>query len=186
MPEQLPALCLIAMPGRRRRTIELCQEAERRGFAGIYVPSPIGNMSLCEALAWQHRVGSRSGSSIQPIYLRPAADLAQTAASSRAHRWSLPLRRRRHPRPDQQAPRHRGRASRSPTCAPTSRRIPLKEGLGELPPIVVAALRQRMVPLAVEIAGGGVCANVRRCHMRESLSACRLRSATSRASSSAT
>jgi hypothetical protein len=41
------------MPGRRRRTIEICQEAERRGFTGIYSPSPMGNMSMCEALAWQ-------------------------------------------------------------------------------------------------------------------------------------
>jgi len=40
------------MPGRRRRTIELGQEAERRGFAGLYVPSPTGGMSTCEALAW--------------------------------------------------------------------------------------------------------------------------------------
>ena len=44
MPEPLPALCLIAVPGRRRRTIELAQETERRGFAGIYTPSPFGNM----------------------------------------------------------------------------------------------------------------------------------------------
>ena len=34
MAEPLPALCLIAMPGRRRRTLELSQETERRGFAG--------------------------------------------------------------------------------------------------------------------------------------------------------
>src|SRR5882762_8870031 len=52
MSEPLPALCLIAMPGRRRRTIEVCQETERRGFAGIYTPSPFGKMSLCEALSW--------------------------------------------------------------------------------------------------------------------------------------
>ena len=46
MSEPLPALCLIAMPGRRRATIELCREAERRGFDGIYVPSPMGNLSM--------------------------------------------------------------------------------------------------------------------------------------------
>ena len=28
MPTQLPALCLIAVPGRRRLTIELCQTGE--------------------------------------------------------------------------------------------------------------------------------------------------------------
>ena len=35
----LPALSLAAVPGRRRRTLELAQEIERRGFAGIYCPS---------------------------------------------------------------------------------------------------------------------------------------------------
>src|SRR5260370_1055855 len=46
MSEPLPALCLIAVPGRRRRTIELSQDTERPGFAGIYVPSPFANASL--------------------------------------------------------------------------------------------------------------------------------------------
>src|SRR5258707_907958 len=42
---------------------------------------------------------------------------------------------------------------------------------GPLPPIVVAALRRRMVALAGEIGGGVVFANAARSHMRESLSA---------------
>jgi hypothetical protein len=42
MTEPMPALSIVAMPGRRRRTIELCQEAERRGFTGIYVAEPDG------------------------------------------------------------------------------------------------------------------------------------------------
>ncbi|OYV37746.1 MAG: hypothetical protein B7Z80_12005 [Rhodospirillales bacterium 20-64-7] len=52
MQTTLPAISLVAVPGRRRRTIELAQEIERRGFAGIFSPSMFGNMSLCEALAW--------------------------------------------------------------------------------------------------------------------------------------
>ena len=52
MPELLPALCLITMPGRRRRTVEVAQEAERRGFAGLCMPNPTGGMSTCKALAW--------------------------------------------------------------------------------------------------------------------------------------
>ena len=79
MSEPLPALCLIAVPGRRRRTIELCQETERRGFAGIYVPSPFGNISMCEALAWN--TGSIAfGTAIAPIYQRTIVDFAQSAA----------------------------------------------------------------------------------------------------------
>jgi hypothetical protein len=52
MRSNLPAISLVAVPGRRRRTLELAQEIERRGFAGIYSPSMFGNMSFCEALAW--------------------------------------------------------------------------------------------------------------------------------------
>ena len=36
MPQHLPAISLVAVPGRRRRTIELAREIESRGFAGIY------------------------------------------------------------------------------------------------------------------------------------------------------
>src|SRR3954451_8131586 len=79
MPQALPALALVAVPGRRRRTIEIAQEIERRGFAGIYARSMFGNMSLCEALAWNT---SRlpSGTAIAPIYQRTLLDFAQSAA----------------------------------------------------------------------------------------------------------
>jgi alkanesulfonate monooxygenase SsuD/methylene tetrahydromethanopterin reductase-like flavin-dependent oxidoreductase (luciferase family) len=40
----MPALCLIATPGRRRAVIEAAREAERRGYQGIYVPSRFSNM----------------------------------------------------------------------------------------------------------------------------------------------
>src|SRR5215469_15097664 len=79
MPELLPALSIVAMPGRRRRTIELCQEAERRGFAGVYVPSPMGNMSMCEALAW-NTASLPFATAIAPIYQRTVVDFAQSAA----------------------------------------------------------------------------------------------------------
>src|SRR5476651_92507 len=79
MPEPLPALCLIAMPGRRRRTIELAQDAERRGFGGIYVPSPQACMSTCDALAW-NTTSIAFGTAIAPIYQRTIVDFAQSAA----------------------------------------------------------------------------------------------------------
>src|ERR1700761_9459604 len=79
MSEPLPALCLIAVPGRRPRTIELCQEAEKRGYDGIFVPSPFGNMSMCEALAWNTR-SVTFGTAIAPIYQRTIVDFAQSAA----------------------------------------------------------------------------------------------------------
>ena len=39
MSNELPALSLAAVPGRRNRTLELAREIERRGYAGIYCPS---------------------------------------------------------------------------------------------------------------------------------------------------
>src|SRR5438094_10637911 len=79
MPEALPALSLVAVPGRRQVTLDLVREAERRGFAGIYVPSIFGNMaqSTVLALATERLV---FGTAISPIYARTVEDFAQSAA----------------------------------------------------------------------------------------------------------
>ena len=50
-------------------------------------------------------------------------------------------------------------------------RFRAQEGLGALPPIIIAALRKRMVALAGEIAEGVVFANASLSHMAESLAA---------------
>src|SRR5215510_2809980 len=79
MPLKLPAVSLVAVPGRRGHTLELAREMERRGYAGIYAPSRFANMSLCEALAWNtERIVF--GSAIAPIYARTVDDFAQSAA----------------------------------------------------------------------------------------------------------
>jgi alkanesulfonate monooxygenase SsuD/methylene tetrahydromethanopterin reductase-like flavin-dependent oxidoreductase (luciferase family) len=79
MPQHLPAVGLVAVPGRRRATLEVAREIERRGFSAIYAPSVFSNMSLCEALA---HVTERIvfGTSIAPIYARTVIDFAQSAA----------------------------------------------------------------------------------------------------------
>src|SRR5256886_16588565 len=78
MRQQLPAVSLVAVPGRRRATLDAAREIERRGFAGIYAPSVFSNMSLCEALA---HVTERItfGTSIAPIYARTVGDFAPRA-----------------------------------------------------------------------------------------------------------
>ena len=79
MPETLPALSLVAVPGRRSLTLDVAREAERRGFAGIYVPSIFGNMAQCTALA----LGTERieiGTAIAPIYARTVEDFAHSAA----------------------------------------------------------------------------------------------------------
>ena len=170
MPDQLPALCLIAMPGRRRRTIELGQEAERRGFAGLYVPSPTGGMSTCEALAWN--TGKITfATSIAPIYQRTIVDFAQSAAmmheiSGGRFRMGIGIAH---------GPSYvrMGVTPGKPLADIRSwiEKFRAEQGFGPLPPIIVAALRKKMVALSGELAQGVVFANVVRSHMGESLAA---------------
>ena len=163
-----PAVSLVAVPGRRQATIEIAQEIERQGFSGLYCPSFADGLSLCLALA-MHTNEIRLGTSIANIYTRHANDFAQTAS------WIHEL--------------SGGRfdfgvgVSHGPVHAqlgvevgkPLTDMRKFVEGLraaprtGELPPIVLATLRKRMIGLASEVAEGIVWANGARSHMEESL-----------------
>jgi alkanesulfonate monooxygenase SsuD/methylene tetrahydromethanopterin reductase-like flavin-dependent oxidoreductase (luciferase family) len=170
MPQPLPALSLVAVPGRRRQTIEIAQEIERRGFAGIFSPSMFGNMSLCEALAW-NTANISFGTAIAPIYQRTIGDFAQSAAmmhEASGGRFQLgigvahgPSHVRMGVTPGKPLGDIRGFVEK----------FRAQEGLGTLPPIIVAALRRKMVALAGEIAEGVVFANASRSHMAVSLAA---------------
>src|SRR5262245_43071021 len=72
-----PALSLAAMRGRRQATLELAQEIESRGFAGIYCPSFGDGVGLCEAIALVTKT-IPFGTAIANIYTRHAFDYAQT------------------------------------------------------------------------------------------------------------
>lgn len=166
----LPAICLIAVPGRRRLTVELACEAERRGFAGVYSPSPFGNMSLCEALSWTTQ-SVPFGTAIAPIYARTVGDFAQSAAfmhevSGGRFRLGIGIAH---------GPSHvrMGVTPGKPLADIRSfiERFRGQEGLGPLPPIIVAALRRKMVALAGEISEGVVFANASLSHVGRSLSA---------------
>ena len=170
MPAKHPAICLIAVPGRRRRTIDLAKEVEKRGFGGIFSPSPFGNMSLCEALAWNTDT-IPFGTAIAPIYQRTITDFAQSAAvmhevSGGRFRLGIGVAH---------GPSHvrMGVTPGKPLGDTRSfvERFRAQEGLGELPPIIIAALRKRMVALAGEIAEGVVFANASLSHMAVSLAA---------------
>ena len=76
---RMPALSLVAVPGRRKVTIELATEIEKRGFSGIYAPSLGDSLALCEALAFATNE-IHFGTSIMPIYFRQVTDYAQTAS----------------------------------------------------------------------------------------------------------
>ena len=169
MPDQLPALSLVAVPGRRRQTLEVAREVERRGFAGIYMPSRFGNMAQCTALAFATE-RLLFGTAIAPIYARTVEDFAHTAAyihevSGGRFRFGIGVAH---------APSHQRMGVTVGKPLADTRdfvaRFRAHQDSGALPPIVLAALRKRMVALAGEIAEGVVFANALRSHMKDSLS----------------
>ncbi len=168
MPGPLPAISLVAVPGRRRQTLDIARDIERRGFAGIYMPSRWSNMAQCTALALAtERI--RFGTAIAPIYAQTAEEFAMSAAyihevSGGRFRFGIGVAH---------APTHQrlGITVGKPLADTQAFVAKLKsyEGIGALPPIVLAALRKRMVALAAEIAQGVLFANASLSHMANSL-----------------
>ena len=163
----LPALSLAAVPGRRRATIELAAEIERRGFAGIYGPSLGDNLALCLAVALAtERIPF--GTSITPIYTRHVVDFAHNVAfiheaSGGRFRFGIGV---------SHGPMHRrlGLEVGKPLADVRGfvEELRAVERVGALPPITVAGLRDRMVALACEVAEGVVFANAVRSHFPHS------------------
>ncbi len=165
---QKPAVSLAAVPGRRKATLELAQEIERRGFAGIYCPSFGDGMGLCLALALQTNE-IRFGTSIANIYTRHVFEYAQSAAAIHelsGGRFVFGVGVSHGPAHQQLGVQVGKPLSDMSRFVEGLRAVPR---VGELPPVVLAALRKRMVRLAGEIADGVVWANGARSHMAESL-----------------
>ncbi len=144
MPQRLPAVSLVAVPGRRRVTLDIAREIERRGFPAIFSPSRYANFSLCEALAFAtERIVF--GTAIAPIYARSVDDFAMRMGATPGR----PLA----------------------DIRSFVKKLRAYENIGAQPPIILAALRTRMVALAGEIGDGVVFANGSRSHMAASLAA---------------
>jgi len=169
MPQPLPAISLVAVPGRRRQTLDLACEIERRGFSGIYMPSRYGNMAQCTGLALAtERI--RFGTAIAPIYSQTTEEFVAGAAyihevSGGRFRFGIGVAH---------GPMHQrlGITPGKPLFDTRAfvEKLRSFDGVGPLPPIVLAALRKRMVALAAEIAEGVLFANASLSHLADSLS----------------
>ena len=166
---RLPAVSLAAVPGRRAKTVEVAQVLEEKGFPGIYGPSLGDSLSLCNAIALSTK-SIEIGTSITPIYTRNVMDFAQTAGF--LHEIS----------------NGRFRFGVGVSHAPAMNRMGITQGkpladmrkfveelkavprVGDMPPIILATLRKKMIQLAEEIGDGMVFANGARSHMGDSLS----------------
>ena len=167
-----PAVGMVAVAGRRQATLEAATRFEQEGFAGIYCPSLTDGLALCEALAFvTHEIPF--GTSIANIYTRHAHDYAQTAAfiheiSNGRFRFGIGVSHGpTHDRLGIQVGKPLGEMRRFVEAL----RAGVQPISGELPPIILAALRQRMAQLAAEIGDGVVWANAARSHMVDSLKA---------------
>ena len=166
-----PALSLVAVAGRRRSTIGLAQEIEKRGYPGIYLPSFGDAMGLATAIALSTE-NIAFGTTVQPIYLRHPSDFANNASfiheiSGGRFRFGIgvthgPVHQRLRVKP--------GKPLADIRHFVDQLRKSSEQGAGELPPIVLASMRRKMVELAGEIAEGCVWANAARSHMAASLS----------------
>ena len=168
MSQQLPAVSLAAVPGRRNTIIELAGEIERRGFAGIYCPSMGDGLGLCEAIALTTSE-IPFGTAITPIYTRNVADFAQSAAfihEVSAGRFRFGIGVSHAPAMERLGVKQGKPLSDIRTFVEDLRAVPRT---GELPPIILATLRTRMIKLAQEIGQGMVFANGARSHMQTSL-----------------
>lgn len=167
--ERMPALSLVAVPGRRHRTIELAKEIEDRGFAGVYGPSFGDVMSLCLSVAHAtERV--EIGTAIQPIYLRHPIDLAGAAsylAEVSGDRFTLGLGVTHGP-VQQRLGVEVGRPLSDMREYVTALKAAIPEGAAT-PRVVLATLRSKMLALAVDVADGAVWANAARSHMATQL-----------------
>src|SRR5215204_620295 len=145
---RMPDIALTAVPGRRRTTLELTQEIERRGFGGVYVPSFGDGMGLCEAVALETTT-LRMGTSIANIYTRLPADYAATAAlihelSDGRFTFGIGV---------SHGPMHQAYGVTPGKPLADTRRFveqlrAAAERTGPLPPVVLATLRHKMVALS--------------------------------------
>ena len=165
-----PALSIVASPTKRQAILDLAVEAENRGFSGLACPSLGGTMGLCVSLA--HATHSINyWTSIQPIYYSHPVEAANTAShinemSAGRFRFGLGVS---HGPVTQRLGVSTGKPLSDISDYVAAMRANEKFG-GQLPPIYLAALRNKMLQLSADIAEGAIWANASLSHMNKQLS----------------
>lgn len=157
--DHLPAVSLVASPTKRRQILDLAIEAENRGFPAVACPTLGSALGLCASLA---HVTNRLHfyTAIQGIYGNSVGEIGSLASHIHevsSGRFALGLGVSHEP-----MVRRLGAAMGPPLSDMRnfveSLHANEKYG-GQLPPIYVAALRNRMLDLATSIAEGALWAN---------------------------
>ncbi|MBV1880664.1 MAG: LLM class flavin-dependent oxidoreductase [Pseudomonadales bacterium] len=168
MTYPMPAVSIAAVPGRRRVVLDFAKEIEKAGYSGLYLPSMSDSLSLCTAIAMETK-SITIGTGITPIYGRTPADLAQTAAFIKeisGDRFQFGVGVSHAP-----ALAAQGLKGGKPLADMRQFVKDYKTAprVGEVPPIILAAMRKKMIGLASEIGEGMIIANGARSYIQESL-----------------
>jgi alkanesulfonate monooxygenase SsuD/methylene tetrahydromethanopterin reductase-like flavin-dependent oxidoreductase (luciferase family) len=157
-----PAVSMVAPAKKRHAILELARRAEELKFAGIACPSLGATMGLCVSLA--HSTSEiKFWTSIQPIYYSHAIEMANTAAHIHEvsnGRFAVGLGVSHGPVIDRL-----GATTATPLADIKNYLATMKAQerfSGDLPPIYLAALRNKMMHLASEISNGAIWANASR------------------------
>lgn len=164
-----PALSIVASPTKRRAILDLAVEAENRGISGLACPSLGGTMGLCVSLAHVTKT-INYWTSIQPIYYSHPVEMANTAShinemSDGRFRLGLGVS---HGPVTQRLGVATGKPLSDISDYVAAMRANEKFG-GQLPPIYLATLRNKMLQLASDISEGGIWANASLSHMSTQL-----------------
>ena len=161
----MPALSVIGTPTKRNTILDLATEAERRGFAGLASPGIHGNLAMCGSLAHvTHTIPFWT--SIQPIYHSHPVEVAVTAGhlyEVSGGRFRLGLGVSHEPA------MHRLGINTGKPLHDMAEYVGAIRGAtraaGQLPPIYLATLRDKMLDLALSVADGAIWANASRLYM---------------------
>lgn len=156
---RLPALSVVASPGKRQLILSLAQEAEARGFPALACPTLGSALGLCVSLAHVTK-DIRFFTAIQGIYGTSGGEIGSLAAHIHEvsdSRFALGLGVSHEPMVKRLG------VDMGP---PLSDMRAFVDGMrdnekysGTLPPIYLAAMRNRMLDLALEIGQGSLWAN---------------------------
>jgi alkanesulfonate monooxygenase SsuD/methylene tetrahydromethanopterin reductase-like flavin-dependent oxidoreductase (luciferase family) len=165
LEDNLPAVSVVATPTKRGAILELAALLDERGFPALACPSLGGTLGLCTSLS--HRTQKiRFFASIQPIYYNHPVEAANTAAHIHevsGGRFGFGIG-----------------VSHGPVVARLGVQVgkPLtdinnyveamkkqEQFSGQLPPIYLATMRDKMLSLATRIADGAIWANASLRHM---------------------
>ena len=160
----LPALSIVASPTKRLQILELAAEAERRGFPALACPTLGNAFGLCVSLAHVTQ-RLRFYTAIQGIYGTSAAEIGSIAShivEVSGGRFALGLGVS-HEAMVKRLGVEMGPPLLDMRAFVEALRKQEKFG-GPLPPIYLAALRDRMLALASEIGEGALWANASYCN----------------------